>query len=56
MASARNPITRLIEKIRGIEYEPEYEEQVEHDTVMVLGPDGKLIDRTEGDYDPEIRQ
>ena len=35
---------------------PEYEEQVEHDTVMVLGPDGKLIDRTEGDYDPEIRK
>lgn len=56
MASARNPITRLIEKIRGIEYEPEYEEKVEHDTVMEIGPDGKLIDRTEGNYDPEIRQ
>lgn len=56
MASASNLFVRLIEKIRGVEYEPEYEETVEHDTVMVLGPDGRLIDRTEGDYDPEIRQ
>lgn len=56
MRGASNPFVRLIEKIRGVGYEPEYEENVEHDTVMVLGPDGKLIDRTEGDYDPEIRQ
>ena len=37
-------------------YEPEYEEEVEHDTVIELGPDGKLIDRTECDYDPETEQ
>lgn len=37
-------------------YEPEYSEDVEHDVVLVLGPNGELIDRTEGDYDPEVRQ
>jgi len=46
----------LLERMFKIEYEPEYEEKVEHDTAMEIGPDGKLIDRTEGNYDPEIRQ
>ena len=35
-------------------YEPEYEEDVEHDTVMVLGPDGKLVEVTKDD--PEAGQ
>lgn len=34
-------------------YEPEYEEQVEHDTVMVM-IDGKLVEVTKDDS--EIRQ
>jgi len=34
-------------------YEPEYEEQVEHDTVMVM-IDGELVEVTEDD--PETRQ
>lgn len=34
-------------------YEPEYEEEVEHDTVMVM-IDGKLVEVT-GD-DPEVRK
>lgn len=34
-------------------YEPEYEEQVEHDTVMVM-IDGKLTEVTQDD--PEIRK
>ena len=34
--------------------EPEYEEDVEHDTVMVKGPDGRLTEVTADD--PEIRE
>lgn len=51
----RNPFAALFEP----EHEPEYEEAVEHDTVMVL-VDGKLVEITAGleedDDDPEIRQ
>jgi hypothetical protein len=34
-------------------YEPEYAEQVEHDTVMVM-VDGKLVEMTQDD--PEVQQ
>ena len=37
-------------------YEIEGTEAVEHDIVLELGPDGQMIERTEGDYDPEVRQ
>ena len=35
-------------------YEPEYEEPVDHDTVMVPGPDGRLMEVTNDD--PEAGQ
>ena len=32
-----NPISWLIDKIRGITYEPEYDEPVDHDIVIING-------------------
>lgn len=37
-----------------IRYEQEHDEVVEHDIVLELGPDGQMMDRTEGDY--EVRK
>lgn len=50
---AKTLLSRIIGRIRKTEYEPEYEEAVEHDTVMVMR-DGKLVEVTSDD--PEVRQ
>lgn len=39
-----------------LEYEPENDEVVEHDVVFEIESDGTVTDRTEGDYDPGIRE
>lgn len=48
-----NPIIYLLERLKKPKHEPEYEEAVEHDTVMLMR-DGRLTEVTE--HDPEIRE
>ncbi|MBQ7214324.1 MAG: hypothetical protein IJS25_07320 [Bacteroidales bacterium] len=48
-----NPLVYLIERLMKPRHEPEYEEVVEHDTVMEM-VEGELVEVSTDD--PEIRQ
>lgn len=54
MPRAFNILKGDVSMARKPYYEPEYEEHVEHDTVMVPGLDGKLVEVTKSD--PEAGQ